>query len=182
MGMAVRRGDADDFLIKAEKAANARGVRELGLVSGADDGLEELLRGIEAGEIKGLYLCGGDLLEVVARERLTALLDKLELLIVQDFTLDPSLKARVFLPASSFAEKEGTFTNHAGRVQRIYQAIKSRTGMTDGEIFTQILNQLDGRQRDFGIPQVWSAIASNGASLSRVEFEQIPPEGAQIPT
>ena len=54
--MAVRRGPADDFLIKAEKAANARGVRELGLVNGSDDGLGELLRAVEAGELKGLYL------------------------------------------------------------------------------------------------------------------------------
>lgn len=182
IGMAVRRGDADDFLIKAEKAANARGVRELGLVRGADDGLEKLLGGIEAGEIKGLYLCGGDLLAVVPRERLAGLLDRLELLIVQDFTVDPSLKAQVFLPASSFAEKEGTFTNHAGRVQRIRRAIKPLTDMVDGEIFTQLLNRFDGNQREFGIAQVWSAIAGDGTPLARVEFNQIPPEGAPLPT
>ena len=57
VAMAVRRGKHDDLLIKAEKAANARGVRELGLVKGDDDGLDELLRACEAGEIKGaLYL------------------------------------------------------------------------------------------------------------------------------
>ena len=63
IAMAVRRGPADDFLIKAEKAANARGVRELGLVNGSDDGLGELLRAVEAGELKGLYLCGDDILD-----------------------------------------------------------------------------------------------------------------------
>ena len=84
--MAVRRGAADDFLIKAEKAANARGVRELGLVSGEDDGLGELLRAVEAGELKGLYLCGR--IDDSRRgwrlaERLEAILGRLELLIVQ---------------------------------------------------------------------------------------------------
>src|ERR1700675_1135136 len=72
LAMAVRRGPADDFLIKAEKAPNARGVRELGLVSGDDDGLGELLRAAEAGDLKGLYLCGDDLLETLAPELLNA--------------------------------------------------------------------------------------------------------------
>ena len=51
--MAVRRGAADDFLIKAEKAPNARGVRELGLVSGDDDGLGELMRAAGSGRAQG---------------------------------------------------------------------------------------------------------------------------------
>lgn len=175
IAMAVQKGKSDDFLIKAEKAANARGVRELGLVQGEDDGVEALLRGIESGEIHGLYLCGGDLLEVIAPERLAALLAKLELLIVQDLKLDPALtRAQVFLPSSSFAEKNGTFTNHAGRVQRIYKAIKSLTGgVTDGDIFTQIRNQLAGAKEQFELPQVWSAIERDGGAFSRLRFDEI---------
>ena len=73
LAMAVRRGPADDFLIKAEKAPNARGVRELGLVSGDDDGIGELMRALEAGELKGLYLCGSnDLLDRARRARARA--------------------------------------------------------------------------------------------------------------
>ena len=57
--MAVRRGKGDNFLIKAEKAANARGAREMGLAAGEDDGLElRLLDGREGGAIRGLYVCG----------------------------------------------------------------------------------------------------------------------------
>ncbi len=182
IAMAVQRGKSDDLLIKAEKAANARGVRELGLVQGADDGLEALLQAIETGEIKGLYLCGGDFFEVIPRERIAALLSKLELLIVQDFKLDPALgAAKVFLPASSFAEKNGTFTNHAGRVQRVYKAIKSLTGgVTDGDIFTQILNHLDGHKEEFALPAIWSAIERDGAGLSRLRFDQIGPDGTPL--
>ena len=127
--MAVRRGPADDFLIKAEKAANARGVRELGLVSGSDDGLGELLRAVEAGELKGLYLCGDDILETLAPERLTAILGRLELLIVQTLKLDQRLgEAAVVFPTTAFAEKDGSFVNHAGRVQRFHRAT-DRAGM-----------------------------------------------------
>src|SRR5215472_1475915 len=79
--MAVQRGKFDDFLIKAEKAANARGARELGLVAGDDDGLTGLLSACEAGEIKGLYLCGDDLLKLVDANRLTAILERMDLLI-----------------------------------------------------------------------------------------------------
>src|ERR1019366_10145924 len=123
---------------KAEKAANARGVRELGLVKGADDGLDELLRACEAGEIKGLYICGDDILDAIAPARLAAILAKIELLIVQDLKLRPQFgRAAVVLPTTTFAEKDGTFTNHAGRVQRIQRALESPPGWVgDGGIFT----------------------------------------------
>ena len=45
------------------------------------------------------------------------------------------------LPATTFAEKSGTFTNYAGRVQRILAAIEPPPGcLTDGEVFTRLLN------------------------------------------
>src|SRR6516164_8145487 len=50
--MAVPSGKSDDLLIKAEKAANARGVRELGLVNSSDDGMAALLSACESGAIK----------------------------------------------------------------------------------------------------------------------------------
>jgi NADH-quinone oxidoreductase subunit G len=182
VAMAVVLGKADDLLIKAEKAANARGVRALGLVRGADDGLEELLRAIETGEVKGLYICGSDLLAVVARERLAALIPKLELLILQDLKIDPLFAgARIFFPATTFAEKEGTFTNHAGRVQRIQKAINPPTGwLDDGEIFTGLLNLLDAREEEFALPRIWAAMQRDGSPFARLNFGELGPHGTLL--
>ncbi|HVN88307.1 MAG TPA: 2Fe-2S iron-sulfur cluster-binding protein [Candidatus Binataceae bacterium] len=180
--MAVELGKADDLLIKAEKAPNARGVRELGLVSGADDGLEALLGAIEAGHIKGLYVCGSDLVRAVPSDRLTAALAKLELLIVQDLRLDSAFAGtKTFFPTTTFAEKDGTFTNHAGRVQRIQKAIDATPGwLEDGEIFTRLSNLVESRQDQFDLAQIWTAIESDGSSFGGVRFDQLGSAGTQV--
>ena len=182
VAMAVRRGAHDDFLIKAEKAANARGVRELGLVAGSDDGLEELLSACEAGEIKALYLCGDDLLDAVAPERLAAIVGRLELLIVQDLRMRPEFaRAAIVIPTTTFAEKEGTFTNHAGRVQRITPALATPPGwMSDGEVFTALLNLVGARNDRFDLADVWAAIARDGGRLATLRFDDIGPHGAVL--
>jgi len=182
VAMAVRRGRQDDFLIKAEKAANARGVRELGLVKGADDGLEELLRACEAGETKALYICGADILDTVAPERLAAIVAKIELLIVQDLKLRPQFgRAAVVLPTTTFAEKDGTFTNHAGRVQRIQRALESPPGwVADGEIFTGILNLVGSRRDRFELGEVWAAMTRDGSAFAGLKLDEIGPGGAAL--
>ena len=180
--MAIERGKSDDLLIKAEKAPNGRGLRGLGMVAGADDGLEDLLSALETGAIKGLYLCGSDLLRTVPHERLAPILAKLELLIVQDLRLDPLLaKAKIFFPTTTFAEKDGTFTNHAGRVQRIQRAIEPPPGwLEDGAIFTRLLNLVESRQEQFDLPQVWAAMERTGSAFEGLGFDQIGSTGTPL--
>jgi predicted molibdopterin-dependent oxidoreductase YjgC len=50
--------------------------------------------------------------------------------------------AHVVLPGLTFAEKNGTFTNHAGRVQRIHRALDPGTQPSDGELFLQLGRRL----------------------------------------
>ena len=180
--MAVPRGKYDDFLIKPEKVPNARGVRELGLVAGEDDGLAGLLRACEAGEIKGLYLCCDDVLDLIDALRMSAILQRMELLIVHNLKQKPLLaKAAVLFPTTTFAEKDGTFTNHAGRVQRIRAALHLPTGwLTDGEVFTGILNHLESRQERFELSGIWESMARNGTAFARVQFDQIDPNGVPL--
>ena len=182
LAMAVRRGLADDFLIKAEKAPNARGVRELGLVSGGDDGLGELLRAVEAGELKGLYLCGDDFLQTLAPERLEAILGRLELLIVQSLKLDSRLgRATVVFPTTTFAEKDGSFINHAGRAQRIYRALETAPGwLGDGEIFTRLLNAIDGGARRFDPDAMWEPIRRAHSRFAGLSLEALGAGGAML--
>jgi NADH-quinone oxidoreductase subunit G len=182
LAMAVRHGKHDNFLIKAEKAANARGVRELGLVSGDDDGLGQLLGACEAGDIKGLYLCGDDFLELVDAAQLTKILPQMDLLIAHSLKFHPMLaKAAVIFPTTTFAEKEGTFTNHTGRVQRIHKALEPPAGwLTDGDVFTEILNHLESRQERFDVPGIWESMAQNGTPFAQLKLDQIDPYGAPL--
>lgn len=183
VAMAVRRGKADDLLIKAEKAPNARGVREMGLVSGSDDGVGELMRAVEAGQLKGLYLCSGDLLDALAPDQLDGLLKRLELLIVHGLRLDPRLtRAAVLLPTTAFAEKDGSFTNHAGRVQRIFRAIETPPGwLSDGDIFTRLLSAIDGEERlQFSPEAIWASMTRAHPRFAGLSLESLGATGAML--
>src|SRR5205085_11928277 len=80
--VAVVEGRADDFLIKAEKAANARGARDLGLAAGPGDmNLAAIRDGIVAGTIRGLFVTGTDVWTVWGDDA-PAILARLELLVV----------------------------------------------------------------------------------------------------
>jgi predicted molibdopterin-dependent oxidoreductase YjgC len=160
-------------------------VRELGLVSGDDDGLGELLRAAEAGELKGLYLCGHDLtvlLDALAPERLEAILGRLEVLIVQTLKLDPRLgRATIVFPTTTFAEKDGSFTNHAGRVQRIFKAIETPPGwLSDGEVFTRLLNAIDGGERRFDPEAMWEPIRHAHPRFAGISLEALGASGTML--
>ncbi len=141
--VAVVEGNADDFLIKAEKAANARGARDLGLGTGTQGAtLTGIREGITAGTIRGLFVTGTDIWELWGADA-GALLRRLEVLVVIAPNTHPLLDlAHVLLPGLTFAEKNGTFTNHAGRVQRIHRALDPGSQPSDGEIFLQLGRRL----------------------------------------
>jgi predicted molibdopterin-dependent oxidoreductase YjgC len=86
----------------------------------------DILRGIEAGEIKALYLMGGDIQGELALLGLPMQsLRALDLLIVQDILGSPVAEmADVVLPACSAAEQEASYTNAWRVVQRVQPAIK----------------------------------------------------------
>ena len=77
---------------------------------------EDILAGVRQGEIKALWLAG----EVPPMKDLA----NLAFLVVQDSVSTENLQyAHVVLPATTFAEMDGTLTNLEGRVQRVRQAI-----------------------------------------------------------
>ena len=145
----VRLGDADDFLIKAEKAANARGARDLGLAAAGRAGALDLAgirAAIEAGTIRALLVTGTDVWE--AWGGTAELFERLETLVVIAPNAHPlTARADVVIPGLTFAEKLGTFTNHAGRVQRIHRALDPGEQPTDGELFLAL-----GRHLGMEIP------------------------------
>jgi NADH-quinone oxidoreductase subunit G len=141
--VALPLGLADDFLIKAEKAANGQGARDLGLGDG--DGAEALTRiraGIEAGTVRGLLVTGTDLWDLWG-DAAGDLVGALETLVVVASNEHPLVEhADVVLPGLTFAEKDGTFTNAAGRVQRVRRALDPGEQPSDGDIFLQLARRL----------------------------------------
>ena len=166
-------GDEDHFLIRKDKAPNARGVADLACrpgTSGRD--LQGIRQGIRSGVVKGLYVVQEDL---AADPDWREALGQLQLLVVQDLFLTETAKlAHVVLPGVSFAEKEGTFTNYRQRVQRIRRALKPfGLSKPDWEIFREVANRLGAAWSYAAAPMVTEAIGREIAAYTGITYEKV---------
>jgi NADH-quinone oxidoreductase subunit G len=142
--MAGKVGKPNSGLIALTPDANTRGALDMGVrpdrgPSGAaiaPQGLSarEVWGAAVEGRVRGMYLAG--LNPARGNAAIAQALDALEFLVVQDlFMTETAQLADVVLPASSFAEREGTFTNAERRVQRFRQARRAPGAQADWQIF-----------------------------------------------
>ena len=113
-------GDEDALLIRSDKHPNTRGAELLGL----DGDAAALLAAARARQVKVLWVFGHDLLAAAWPEAETAAaLGALEALVFTGANANAtSERAHFILPAAAWIEREGTWTNFEGRVQRFRQA------------------------------------------------------------
>lgn len=113
--------------------------------SGSGANFLEILARIQSGQIKALYVIGENPLATLpASMDVKGALEKLQLLIVQDpFLTETGQMAHVVLPAATYAEKDGTFTNLEGKVLRVRQAVDQvGESLPDWHIMTALANGL----------------------------------------
>jgi NADH-quinone oxidoreductase subunit G len=134
------------FTIRKEKCPNRRGVEAvLRHYQGEIVSFDDLLREAGDGKLRALYLAAG----YPPREggwispNQAEALRQVSLVIVQDlFPSSASALAKYVLPAASFAEKDGTFVNHAGLAQAVRWAIRPPQHLrTDGQIFLDLMER-----------------------------------------
>jgi NADH-quinone oxidoreductase subunit G len=114
-------GYSDDLLITADKNPNSRGA-EIFFPEGP--GIDSLLKACSEGRIHLLYVFHHDLTLGLDAQLVGSALGKVEHVIFQgSWENATAALAGTRLPASVYAEKEGTFTNIQGRVQRIHAAV-----------------------------------------------------------
>jgi NADH-quinone oxidoreductase subunit G len=133
-GVAVVRGEADNLLVKEEKAANAAGARAIGFGDVA-----AVIDRIRSGAVDALVVMGHDVLHESLLGGVEPLAG-LDTVIVLD-THQSALQriAHVLLPVRHAAEKNGTLTNHAGRVQRVRPAVEPAwEAWSDGEVLMRL--------------------------------------------
>ncbi|HIJ95135.1 MAG TPA: molybdopterin-dependent oxidoreductase [Desulfuromonadales bacterium] len=143
--------------------------------------LFQILDAIEAGQIKALYVIGSDPLHMLPnQERVLRVLQKLELLIVQDLFLTGTARlAHFVLPAATGAEKSGSFTAVDNRVQCFSAAVKPvAQTRTDADILTQ-LHQLVAPVVPFA-PQSAEALHHEITSLSGLYTETCTHDGCHM--
>jgi formate dehydrogenase major subunit len=127
------------------------------------------------GDFKGLYIEGEDIAQSDPNtQHVTAALTSMECIIVQDLFLNESAKfAHVFLPGSSFLEKDGTFTNAERRISRVRKVMKPKSGYADWEITQQLANAL-GYPMNYGHPsEIMDEIARLTPTFKGVSYEAL---------
>ncbi len=116
----VKDGDEDEFLIRADKTPNSYGAYLVGVRPSNGYGFDAILEGLKARKFKVLYVMDDD---VVLNDEIYELLDGVNLIVHASTRNRTVEKASVVFASASFAEKEGTFTNFEGRVQKINIAV-----------------------------------------------------------
>jgi len=127
------------------------------------------------GEFKGLYIEGEDIAQSDPNtQHVTAALTSMECIIVQDLFLNETAKfAHVFLPGSSFLEKDGTFTNAERRISRVRKVMHPKGGYADWEI-TQLLANAVGYPMHYAHPsEIMDEIARLTPTFTGVSFARI---------
>jgi len=121
----------------------------------------EMMEQAGEGKVKGMLIMGENPMASFPQPaRVKKALSSLDFLVVTDMFLTETARlASVILPAASFAEKEGTFTNFEGRIQRVRKAIEpAGDSLPDGEIIRRLAGILDSPMLYTSPQQVMSEI------------------------
>jgi formate dehydrogenase major subunit len=132
------------------------------------------------GNFKGMYVQGEDIAQSDPNTtHVEAALRSLECLVVQDIFLNETAKfAHVFLPGSSFLEKDGTFTNAERRINRVRRVMAPLAGMADWEV-TQALANAMGYPMNYNHPsEIMDEIASLTPTFTGVNYQKLDAMGS----
>jgi formate dehydrogenase major subunit len=128
-----------------------------------------------AGSFKGLYIQGEDIAQSDPdTQHVTAGLMAMECVVIQDIFLNETAKyAHVFLPGSSFLEKDGTFTNAERRINRVRKVMPPLGGLADWEVTIAFAEAL-GFPMDYKHPsEIMDEVARLTPSFAGVSYEKL---------
>src|SRR3979490_2990556 len=132
------------------------------------------------GDFKGLYIEGEDIAQSDPNtQHVTAALMSMECIIVQDLFLNESAKfAHVFLPGSSFLEKDGTFTNAERRISRVRKVMPAKAGLSDWEVTIALAKAL-GYEMPYKHPsEIMDEIAALTPTFRGVSYAKLDKAGS----
>ena len=178
----VPSGYSDDFLIKGDKSPNTRGATVLGLAGSGAPTVDSILADARQGRINVLWVFGYDLAALVGDSELDALSRTLDLLIYSGTNENRTAEAAHWvLPTAAYLEKDGSFVNCHGRVQRIGRAFPPLAGSReDWALLLDIARRLD-RALAWRTPQeIFLAMAKTVPAFEGLTYEVLGSQGAPI--
>lgn len=172
-----QRVNDPDARAKFEKAWGVSLPGEIGLM------IPDMFEKANNGEVKAMYIWGENpVLTDPNSNHIRSGLEKLDFLVVQELFLTETAEyADVVLPAASFAETDGTFTNTERRVQRVRQAIKPLPGKTNWQIFMSLFERMGYPVQYRNTAEIFSEMSSLTPSYAGISYERIEDKGLQWP-
>ena len=140
----------------------------------AEPGLRipNMLDAATVGAFRAIYIQGEDIAQSDPNtQHVRAALEAMDLVIVQDLFLNETSKfAHVFLPGTSFLEKDGTFTNAERRINRVRPIMPSRTGMSEWEVTCALATAMGYPMHYDSASQIMDEIAELTPTFAGVSF------------
>jgi len=172
----------DDFLVKADKNPNTAGLRLFGLDGGAS--LDAVWDAIEAGRVRVLVLHRSDVVGWAsgASKRVREALERVPYVAVLDtHGSETAQYANLVLPLATYAEVDGTVTNHAGRVQRLREAVPPPGAARAGwSVLADVVARLEPGLTIASAEQVFTAMAAEVPALAGIDHAGIGPHGVSV--
>jgi NADH-quinone oxidoreductase subunit G len=176
-------GDADDLLIVADKHPNGRGATLLGLETGVAEAGAAVLAAARNGQLRVLWVFGQDLLETAWPEAdVTAALDRVPFVVYQGPNANrTSARAHLVLPSAAWVEREGTYTNVAGRVQRFWRAVPPLgAARADWEILAEVARALGQEWRPGRAEHLFRELAAAVPAFAGLSYRTLGDHGALV--
>lgn len=132
------------------------------------------------GNFKGLYVQGEDIAQSDPNTKhVTAGLAAMECVVIQDLFLNETAKyAHVFLPGSSFLEKDGTFTNAERRINRVRQVMAPMSGKAEFQVTIELARAL-GYEMYYSHPsEIMDEIARLTPTFAGVSYQKLEELGS----
>ena len=142
--------------------------------------IPNMLDNAVAGNFKALYVQGEDIAQSDPNTvHVEAALGAMECVIVQDLFLNETAKfAHVFLPGTSFLEKDGTFVNAERRINRVRAVMPSKAGMQEWQATQALANAMGYPMNYASAEDILAEIAALTPTFAGVTFDLLDREGS----
>jgi len=171
----------DEILRRMDKNPNTMGALEIGISSEQKPiDANGLLNLIKAGKVKALYLMNPKTLTEKSKNgEMKEALKKVELVVTHATNYEDGLRNfNLILPVSTFAEKDGTFTNYAKRVQRLNKAINAiGDSQADWEIIAELMKKADYPLKVSNSEEVFGILSDEVPSFRGLTYSEIGDSG-----
>jgi len=166
----------------SDKDANALFSKEWGVQQDPEPGyrIPNMFDAAIKGTYKGMFVQGEDIAQSDPNtHHVEAALENLECLVVCDLFLNETAKfAHVFLPGTSFLEKDGTFTNAERRLGRVRPVMAPKTGKHEWQIPVDIAKAMGYEMHYNNSSEIMDEIARLTPTFKRISFDRLDNEGS----